>query len=315
MAKKKENHLADILDATHHDSEALEGGSCIKGDCLGTYRENRSCSYRWQVVKAFRGGEHAGIFRTQHYVTPAGVTGRVRTMRYQTTGSKGTKKPKYNPSKYPSSLAPPSVKNKDWDIDGPAKDHQITNKVDGKLVVYDTVKKGKNFEKLTKPWWNNAHHMIPKATLRNKIADVKNPAGWKGPATLKRVITCLLMKAQYNVNHYRNMIILPMDAEVGRLIGLPRHLVLEDAPAAVKSGDKKTKFDHERYGDMVDQELVPIMDEFTEAARKANKDECMTEEIKGSKAALEKLSDRCYKGITQGVKKGDPISLLKKIPT
>jgi hypothetical protein len=312
MAKKI--HLGEVLQAKHKDSGALEGGACLKGDCVGTYKEDKSCSYRWEVVHACRGGEYVGLGRKQHYVTPKGVTGRVRTMRYQTKGSKGSSKPKFSPAKYPSSLPAPDAANKDWDIDGPTTSYKITQKIGGKTVVFDTVKKDENFESVTRPWWNNAHHMIPKATLRGRINAMNNPAGWKGPATLRRVIACFLLKAQYNVNHYRNMIILPMDAEVGRLIGLPRHLVLEDKPAALKSGDKKTKFDHEKYGDLVWSELDPIMDEFTKGAKKADKGDCVTKEVNGSKEKLEELSDRCYRGITTGVKKGDPISLLKAIP-
>jgi len=90
--------------------------------------------------------------------------------------------------------------------------------------------------------------------------------------------------------------------------------VLEDAAAQVRSGDAKTKFDHEAYGDLVGKELRPIMDSFCKIGKKAADGKCVTPEMKAAKEQLEELSDRCYRGITQGVKKGSPISLLTSLP-
>lgn len=56
------------------------------------------------------------------------------------------------------------------------------------------------------------------------------------------------------------------------------------------------------------------MNGFCKIGRKAADGKCVTPEMKAAKDQLEKLSDRCYRGITQGVKKGSPISLLTSLP-
>lgn len=309
-----QDHLAKVLEAKHEDSGAIEGGACIQGDCAGQYKENDSCSYRWQVVDAYGKAVHP-LGRTNFYVTPT-LAKPAATARYETSKSKerklgpGDPGREFYPPHYPAKLPIPDPAKKDWEVGGPTEDRDV---VENGTVFY-TVEQGKNYQRDTWPWWNNAHHLVPKATLRNAVEGLKNPSGWNGPATLAEVVKCFLLSEKYNVNHFRNMIILPMDTEVGEAIGLPRHLVLEDADAKAASGDAKTKMDHQAYGNLVEKELTKILDEFTKAAKQADKGTCVTEEMKAAKDRLDELSDRCYRGITEGVSKGQPISLLASIP-
>jgi A nuclease family of the HNH/ENDO VII superfamily with conserved AHH len=151
---------------------------------------------------------------------------------------------------------------------------------------------GMNFTTSFWPYWNNAHHMIPKGTLNAEIAKADTDP------RIVNLIRAGLLKAPYNVNHYINMILLPMDTEVGKILNLPRHLSLDDGSTAF---DRKPKFDHIPYNYKIEARLKSIIDEYTAKAaeiRGENQDCDIKKMAPLSKLKLHKLSDDCYQAIT-----------------
>ncbi|HEY6006441.1 MAG TPA: AHH domain-containing protein [Anaeromyxobacter sp.] len=319
MADKVSEHFAEYRDAKHKKSSSAEGenGACIAGPYEAAYRKNNSCSYRWQTVMAYSVDEGAGNKdgRENPFKTPR-LKAAIETSRYET--AKSTKKRRrYYPAGYPAKLPVPRKlpegKN-DWGITGPDSTWVVKDpETDKRLFTIPAKQNFKGKKCSMWPWWNNAHHIIPKATLKKAIAGVENPKDWKSRLAVKTIITRFLLKKLYNVNHHRNVIILPMDKEVGAKLGLPRHLVLGDKTAIVESGDTSPKFDHQRYNKTANSRLDEIMRKFSSAAKKAAGGKaCVTEEMEAAKEMLDTLSDDLHSAILlKGAgKQGDPISLI-----
>jgi hypothetical protein len=111
-----------------------------------------------------------------------------------------------------------------------------------------------NFQNYLKPYWHNAHHLVPNGTLKRSIDD----AGAEDK-TIQELIRILLLKGEYNLNDQRNMMILPMGAEVADAMGLPRHL---HGDAGV------TRFSHPDYDARVLTMLKPVTDQYAALVKK-----------------------------------------------
>ena len=80
---------------------------------------------------------------------------------------------------------------------------------------------GVNFRtSCNKPYWHEAHHIVPNGELRDSINAVGKG---KQSGIYRAVIRLGLLEEKYNLNHKPNMIILPMDGNVAKHVGLPRH--------------------------------------------------------------------------------------------
>jgi hypothetical protein len=87
--------------------------------------------------------------------------------------------------------------------------------------TWDITDDGDNFQaSCNVPYWHEAHHLIPNAELRLAISNIA-----KGPlkAEYFRLYRRGLMEEKYNLNHKKNMMILPLDNQVSEALGLPRH--------------------------------------------------------------------------------------------
>jgi hypothetical protein len=76
------------------------------------------------------------------------------------------------------------------------------------------------------PWNNNAHHMLADAELRDGIFGA---AGDNAQA--QDLIIKGLLDKNYNINHWRNMMILPQDQKIGCQLSLPTHPQGDSHPA------------------------------------------------------------------------------------
>jgi hypothetical protein len=274
-----EEHQSKDFSGVHQEVSNLDAGACLWGH-KGGHSEN-SCCYRTQAHN--RAQDDSEIYH--RYWSMCGVrTTPIKTLAFATDDGKG---PMYPPH-YCSTLDVPQ--KGDWDVTGPFRDIQRKRFKKGTLerTASDPIvcKKNKNFYKDTWPWWNNAHHIIPKGTLTAKI-DVE-----MGTDTfLAVVIKKALMVAMYNVNHKRNMMFLPQDREVGEILLLPRHITLmeKDGP-----GGTPEATDHKQYNENVAARLKEIIDDYKAEADKVRNKEHPEHEAKLDKTRLEKLSDKLY---------------------
>jgi len=69
------------------------------------------------------------------------------------------------------------------------------------------------------PWSNQVHHLLPTATLRQSIE-----ATASGYLQVENAMVRGLLKHKYNINLWKNMMILPTEDKVGCRIELPSHL-------------------------------------------------------------------------------------------
>lgn len=96
---------------------------------------------------------------------------------------------------------------------------------------------GDNFKHCNKPYFHEAHHIVPNSTLKKAIDEA-----FKKASTI-RYIRGALLDAGYNLNHMSNMINLPLDTAVANALKLPRHRVLP-------------RMHHNDYSVVVQEQLV-----------------------------------------------------------
>jgi uncharacterized Zn-binding protein involved in type VI secretion len=284
----------------HHVEAGLENGGCLTGH-QGKFKPNHSCSYRWQAVERSRSHrrpiydldfteeDKQRVFDERDPSVKV-RRGFLKTSAYFSTDKTTGRRTVINPAKYATEIKIPR-NPKDW-----------------------WVGKGKNFQEVIIPWWNNAHHVIPKGLFNKAIDD-----GAKGKPLLRDLVVCSLIESRYNINHYGNVILLPMDQEVAIMYRLPRHLVLEDETEIKEEGSRK--LDHAKYSGTVKLRLRRVIQNYMEACDAALARDCSTKFIRLSKTQLEKLSRDCYAEITEhartsgatGLKGGKPLSELRSI--
>lgn len=264
---KKHHEEADYKDLHKVVKKKTSGGACIWGHKGGYVRD--SCCYRWQsheIAKNSR--DMKGKLEDYEHVTTS-----------TSTGAYEAKSGAMYPGHYTSSIEPPQAG--DWDVEGPTRDIMRSQFKSSRKVK---IKEGKNFTRDTWPWWNNAHHLIPKGTLLAMITDSAKP-----DARIGTLCKQSLLKAKYNVNEKDNMMFMPMDAEIGKILSLPRHLGL---------GTSADKFDHKGYNATVKSKLQAIIDEYIQACKDAD-DGKPHPEIKAdlNKKKLVNLSLKLFKKI------------------
>jgi hypothetical protein len=256
-----------------------EGGACLSGHS-SEHSDRTSCTYRWQALHPAAGERHPVYARlpkvsasAQRAFAKAGVPkGFLPTSRYV------SKRGNPVPLNYAFQIALPEHQD-DWRVGGPTRPNFIS--ASGKPIP-----PGANFTKNTWPYWNNAHHIIPKGLLNRLINKITDPE-------CRDLVRTGLLRAKYNVNHWINVVILPMDFEVARHLSLPRHLALEDETAVF---EPNPKFDHKAYARKVKRLLEKIMDGYRSAvaAAVAGKDCSSGRTVSLSKDRLEEVSRLCY---------------------
>jgi hypothetical protein len=279
---KKSPHLSEDFKTVHQEVSKLDAGACLWGHRGG--HTDSSCCYRTQAHK--RAEDHPQIYhryRTRRSGLPKAP---IKTLAYKTSSAKAM-----FPAHYVSALDPPQ--NGDWDVNGPNRDIKRKRFKKGTLEMTAdspvTIPEGKNFYKDTWPYWNNAHHIIPKGTLVEKI----NMECGK-EATIAKIIKQALMVAMYNVNYQINMMFLPQDREVAEILSMPRHLTLMEADGP--SGTPEAT-DHKGYNDTIALELKTIIDDYKSKADKVKNKEHPELKAKLHKTQLEKLSHTLYRRI------------------
>ncbi|HYO71587.1 MAG TPA: AHH domain-containing protein [Archangium sp.] len=194
MGKSDKHLLALQKTPSHHTAGELSGGKCIAKH-EPPYKPGCSCSHRWQAFE--KALENKGYYNDK--VTSSGNGHWELLFR---GGAKAVAKLEKrgeavalseNKGMYRHKVQMPQPGG--WDVG----------------VKY-------NFMwDCNKPYYHEAHHVVPDATLRDVIVKV-----FPNPMIAIRVASEML-DAPYNVHHKDNMIILPMDEQVGDLLGLPIH--------------------------------------------------------------------------------------------
>jgi hypothetical protein len=236
------------LHKQHRARGTTENGACLTGhepNFKGKSDARKwTCNYRYQSYE--RALSHGPIKQKLHsYKNYNFGSAKIRTSAYVTKNRKSA------PARYCAALEVPG-KGKpgskpepgDWDLDGPHQD--IKRKNFARKTVW--IKAGMNFSQDTWPYWNNAHHLIPKGTLKKDIT--------AQPAKVSNMIQKALLTAKYNVNHQINMFLLPQDKRVAKILGLCRHIQLAERD---RGGVEKSYCDHPEYNRLVSQRLEKII--------------------------------------------------------
>ncbi|MFY0527780.1 AHH domain-containing protein [Archangium gephyra] len=262
----KEQHLDAVQGRTHHSTKGFDGGKCL---WRGIYKYNvHSCSHRYQARG--RAEEDPSVYNWPAYQKAA--TGQKTRTDYNAE----TAYPKW----YRTELDAPTETGREWDI------------------------KGKNFKGGLKPYWNDAHHLIPVAALEKGLEAVAEDLATTRRKEGKERMTSgsdirlyfeeSLLRAGYNINHKTNMLLLPMDHVISDLLRLPKH-----------GGPSSNN--HTQYNRLVQDEMDNIMDVFRDNfSDLPDKEHLSDKDRRLQKARLESLSNRLYKLLTQDSLRGAP---------
>lgn len=291
---------------------AVDGGACLDHN-EGGYKKD-TCCYRFQAKSEPRKGAYHEVYK-QYVLKGDTAALRKRIARFRQQGSVDdflltnqfkTQAGGVCPANtdYSDRLGLPENQG-DWDLDGPPTGTTLPSVAKAKTAKKKVIKAGKNFTKAFWPYWNNAHHLISKATFADRITGITDLA-------TRRLVQVGLLRVMYNINHHKNVIFLPMDEEVGQLVLLPRHLTLGGSSA---TPDPNPFFDHRGYNGLVDTELDDVFKGFIAEADKARKGKKLCDALKVvklSREKLEQLSERLFQTIRKA-QPGDPLVDIKKV--
>ncbi len=176
-----------VIYERNKDAHNQVGGYEGGSCCIGhesNYVPNNSCSYRWQGVKRATGDD-----KDEYGDLTPGIRAR-----------------------------PPDVAQQ-------MKDAGLLVGFSGGVQIHQTEGHkyqdviGKPFLTGFSPWSNQVHHLLPNATLRQAIE-----ATASGYLQVEDAMVRGLLKHKYNINLWKNMMILPTEDKVGCAISLPSHL-------------------------------------------------------------------------------------------
>ncbi|MCY1045293.1 AHH domain-containing protein [Corallococcus sp. bb12-1] len=263
-----DGHLADVeledLHKQHRQKSTTEGGACLTGhEASFRKKQNKvTCNYRYQAYE--QAGAEAKIKERLHDY--ASRTTPVKTSVYETNAGG------WAPAYYALELPAPA--QGDWDVGGPSKS-VMRKSIHGLMIK---IPAGMNFSQDTWPYWNNAHHLIPKGLFNTLISEqLKN---------VPNVMRKSLMMAKYNINHKLNMFMLPQDKEVARILGLTRHIQLKHGGEGVD----EICTDHPVYNRHVRNTLTGIIRTYKSLCDKAKQEGHELPETELIKKKLENLS-------------------------
>jgi hypothetical protein len=260
----------DDLHKQFRASDTTEGGACLTGHEANfrNFGHKVTCNYRYQCYE--QADTEAKIKAKLHSYNVQAIKAKIVTSVYETEAGG------WAPAYYCASL--PIPEPGDWDVGGPNRTiyRKALNKKTKKIP------QGKNFTQDTWPYWNNAHHLIPKALLRDKILGLEQD--------VSDLLQRALMSAQYNVNYKVNMFMMPQDKEVAAILGLTRHIQLKEKDSP---GNAQNCTDHPGYTKVVEVRLARIIDSYNkickDAIKKVNKKHPVPKP-KVDKAKLHRLS-------------------------
>lgn len=252
MTTSEQQHQEDVDAGIGHLMASGDDGS--GGQCLNRHaqrQKDNSCSHIWQAFLRMYEDEVR-----YNYPAYKSLSQGVRKTRIAGFGKHND-----NPNA-PKSTAPPAIGA--WDLPKTKSSFDAA---------------GGNFSLCYLPYWHEAHHIVPNSTLRTAIEVAVKPA--TDQSAYKRVVRESLLKEKYNLNHQHNMVMLPLEASVGKGMGLPLH--------------RKTPSyrSHSTYSKYVLSELEKI---FTEVKEKAEK-HVQNPDIEKVKTKLESLSERLRNSI------------------
>jgi hypothetical protein len=260
----KEEHIDAVVGRSHHFAKGFDGGKCL---WRGIYKYTvHSCSYRYQARG--KAEDDAALYNWPAYQEAA--NGQKTRTDYDAL----TDYPRW----YRTELDAPTETGREWDV------------------------KGKNFKGGLKPYWNDAHHLIPVGSLEKALevvaedlAMTRRNEGKERMLSASDIRLCFeesLLRAGYNINHKKNMVILPLDHAISNLLRLPKH-----------GGPSSNN--HTQYNRLVQDELDNVMDIFrTNFSDLPDKEHLSDKDRRLQKGRLEALSESLYELLTQDSLRG-----------
>ncbi|AKQ64711.1 hypothetical protein A176_001623 [Myxococcus hansupus] len=149
---------------------------------------------------------------------------------------------------------------------------------------------GRNFKwDCNVPYYHEAHHVIPDATLRTALTKV-----FDGPVSVW--VASKMLDAPYCVHHKDNMLILPLDARVGDVLQLPIH--------------RETKqCSHTTYDEFILNKLVTLMQKVQEEILEEHDKDDDAPKTRDLARSIEREADALYSQVVAARREHKVVSL------
>ncbi|HYO65365.1 MAG TPA: AHH domain-containing protein [Archangium sp.] len=257
----------------HHPSGTVTGGKCFAKGHKSDYDENCSCSHRWQAFE--KAVDNADLYRlTDKQVRALGGGTWMLFFRggdddASDLANRGRTVARFLLNKQMYLLEVPKPKVGDWDV----------------------ARSKRNFKSWCNlPYYHEAHHVVPDATLRDELLRVFGEEGGGSNEFAIWVVTGLL-HAPYNIHYKDNMIILPMDERVGDVLQLPIH--------------RETKqCNHTSYDEYIGAQLKSRLRAQLREVMKKHDEEKGEPKLKDLAESIEALSRQLYDEVSKARREG-----------
>jgi hypothetical protein len=171
--------------------------------------------------------------------------------------------------------------------------HQALGDGEGGRSCYDIADDGAwapgrsgNYRDRQRPFWNDVHHVIPPRLL-GELIDAQED----GRAGAARFCRLALLQAGYNINHRRNVLLLPLTpGPAGRLV-LPRRMVVDAATLGLDPALFGAYAGKNLYEEILSFVLKPVLTALAAAYRPDTCKKPGPSPGAVAKLALEKISD------------------------
>lgn len=269
MPNEKKKHLEFLGEPIPHDRVgALDGGKCIAKH-VSPYKESCSCSHRWHAFE--KALENAHLYRlTSKQIKQLGSDTWMQHFRGFDThvtslAQRGetVARSLLNKSMYLREV--PKPKKGDWDV----------------------ARSKENFKDYCNvPYYHEAHHLVPDATLRGTLLAIFGEEGGGSNELAIQVLTEVL-NSPYNVHHKDNMMILPMDEHVGDALQLPIHR-------------ETTNCNHTTYDTYVESLLTARLRGTLEEIMKRHDEEGTPPQYADLAQSIRDISGQLYDAVSKG---------------
>ncbi|MFY0570110.1 AHH domain-containing protein [Archangium lansingense] len=283
----------------YKDLHQPKGGAGGKG-CLWSheskYKDGHRCSYRWQAYEHAKEDKH--LYNYPAYKSLCVDHKPSRRDSFPTAAYAGPKK------RVPTDTY--AMWNTFSDHGAPSISQPMKKKP--RPGMWNLEYPGNFTGDFDKPYWHNAHHIIPRSVLQDELKEAD-----KDDPRISPMIAQGLLRAEYNLNDKLNMVILPMDRAVAEALNLPRHLLGHQAKVGEDLFGTREETDHPNYSRRIRLMLRPVMNQYRAIMAAKLKEDHPGPPDALAREQLEQVSRTIYKAIVTAGKfmKGKSLDELK----
>ena len=279
MTMSEKYHVDDEGIGKHLEDSSGDQGACLSRH-VNPFNKDNSCSHRWQGLRAAK--KDKKLYNWPRYkkftIVELGASDDDKSRTVVRHGQKFRKKD--GGLRTLPKLEIPPGKNR-WDI---GQSNSIVRSEGGSAKTITA----ENFtERCEIPYFHNSHHIIPNGVFNECLREFAN---FEETLLVYIYMRKGLLEAKYNINHKKNMFILPMSRIIAKAIRLPRHI--SGVEGLESESDPIESTDHDQYNTKIKAKINDVIESY---ASDIDEQAHTVELGEFSKAQLEEISEEIRK--------------------